>query len=331
MTHPCSLPMRLLVPAAAMILGSACILEMAAGPTPTPKVIVVTGDSQAGSPEPELPSPTLESILTLTATITFTPEPTSTGTTTPVTMTAGQNLSCVKGPHWILYEWVAGIAEGEVVTLLARSTPEWPDYYFARKSDGKECWAFGASSTISGNAAALPLRDAPPLPVVTYQMDNKTGLVVSKVFIRGKNEAVWGVNRLGTGVILPGQTANITLTAGFYDVRILESKADEVLYEEHDRAIGSDPGYRYTGVFLEVNVFVNNDLPVNICGLSYRAAGESAWRVLHSIEDGFISPGAGDTVRLVVGKYDFRFSKCDGTASTASGISILPSTTRFPA
>ena len=306
--------------------GIGCILEAAAGPTPTPQVIVVPGDGTTSS----TPSPTLESMLALTPTWTITAGPTSTTTTAPVTMTAGQDLSCVKGPHWILYEWVAGIAEGEVVTLLARSTADWPDYFYARKSNGTECWAFGASSTISGNAAGLPVREAPPLPEVVYQIENKTGLAVSKVFIRGKNEGVWGVNRLGTGMILPGQTANIALTAGFYDVRILENKREEVLYEEHDRAIGPDPGYRYTSLYVEVNLFVYNDFPINICGLSYRATGEAAWRVLHSIEEGVLVPGAGVSVKIVVGMYDFRFTKCDGTASNASGISILPSATRFP-
>ena len=42
-------------------------------------------------------------------------------TTAPVTMTAGQNLSCVNGPDWILYEWVAAIDKGETVTLTARA------------------------------------------------------------------------------------------------------------------------------------------------------------------------------------------------------------------
>jgi hypothetical protein len=314
----------------AFFVGSACILESVAGPTPTPKVVVISGDGGTATQDLAAPTSTPETVLSLTPTWTLTPQPTNTATTAPVTMTAGQALSCVKGPHWILYEWVAGIAEGETVTLLAKATPEWEEYYFVRKSNGTECWAFGGSSTKSGDLSTLPVREAPPLPVVTYQIENKTGLVVSKVFIRGKNEAVWGINRLGTGVIMPGQTANVTLTAGFYDVRILESKADEVLYEEHDRAIGFDPAYRYTELFIEVDVFVNNDLGVNVCSMSYRKTGEADWRVLHSIEDGVVAPGAGDTVRLVVGMYDFRWVRCGGAPSQATGISILPSTTRYP-
>ena len=152
-------------------------------------------------------------------------------------MTAGQELSCVTGPHWILYEWVAKILAGETVTLLARSEPEWPDYYVARKNDGTECWAFGGSSEINGDPSLLPVREAPPLPTITYTIENGTGLRVVSVYLRGKDETAWGANLLDGdpfptiffnislgGDLLPGATFHIPLTAGFYDVQITDYK-----------------------------------------------------------------------------------------------------------
>jgi hypothetical protein len=86
-------------------------------------------------------------------------------------MTAGQDLSCVKGPKFDLYDWVAVIKQGETVTLLARSSPDWGEYYYVRKSDGTECWAFGGSSTKSGDTASLPVKEAPPTPTPKIMVD----------------------------------------------------------------------------------------------------------------------------------------------------------------
>jgi hypothetical protein len=79
-------------------------------------------------------------------------------------MTAGQDLSCVKGPKFDLYDWVAVIKQGETVTLLARSSPDWGEYYYVRMSNGTECWAYGGSSTKNGDTASLPEKEAPPTP-----------------------------------------------------------------------------------------------------------------------------------------------------------------------
>ncbi len=301
---------RLIILPAAMVFGSACILEAAAGPTLTPQIIVIPGEGQTASLEPAAASPTLESILTLTPTFTFTPEPTSTATTAPVTMTAGQDLSCVKGPHWILYEWVAGIAEGETVTLLAKAAPEWEEYYYVRKSDGTECWAFGGSSTKSGNTSTLPVREAPPLPEVAYTIENKTGLRVPVVFIRGKDETVWGANRL-SAILYPGEKVILTLTAGFYDVKILD-EAFFALYEEHDRPIGSDPNYNYTLLDDEYEFYVQNNHPFDVCTFSFRPQGGSTWTVLHSAADGHVATGAKAWFKLVPGFYDVAVYRCTG-------------------
>ncbi|MGB7538091.1 MAG: hypothetical protein WBM17_06100, partial [Anaerolineales bacterium] len=238
------------------------------------------------------------------------PQPTSTATTAPVTLTAGQDLSCVTGPHWILYEWVAKVEEGQTVPLLAKSPPEWPDYFFARTAGGEECWVFGGSSTISGNAAGLPVREAPPLPEVEYTIENKTGLRVPVVFIRGMDETNWGANRLGA-ILYPGDKISLTLTAGFYDVKILD-EAFFALYEEQDRAIGSEPAYRYTLLDDEYEFYVRNNHPFDVCTFSFRPQGGSTWTTLHSTADGHVATGAKAWFQLVPGFYDVAVYRCTG-------------------
>jgi hypothetical protein len=90
--------------------------------------------------------------------------PTNTATSSLVAMTAGQDLSCVKGPKWDLYDFVITIKKGEIVTLLARAPSEWGEYYYVRTSNGTECWVFGGSSTKNGDTSNLPVREAPPTP-----------------------------------------------------------------------------------------------------------------------------------------------------------------------
>jgi hypothetical protein len=298
---------------AALLAGSACILETAAGPTPTPQVIVVPGDTRDTSTA----SPTPETPLSPTPTGTFPAQPTATATIAQVTMTAGQGLSCVTGPHWILYEWVAKIEEGETVILLARAEPEWGEYYYVLKSSGvsASCWAFGGSSTIHGDPSVLPIREAPPLPVVQYTIENKTGLRVPVVFIRGKDETDWGANRL-SAILYPGEKVSIAITAGFYDVKILD-EAFFPLYEEHDRPIGSDPNYRYTVLDDEYEFYVQNNFAFDLCTFSFRPHGGSVWTVLHSAADGHVAPGAKAWFKLIPGFYDVAVYRCTGPMAGA--------------
>ncbi|MBN2086231.1 MAG: hypothetical protein JW748_13510 [Anaerolineales bacterium] len=292
----------------ASVLGSACILEAVAGPTPTPQMIVIPGDGG----DPTTPSSTPDSILSLTPTGTPTAQPTGTATINQVTMTAGQDLSCVTGPHWILYEWVTRIAEGEVVTLLAKAAPEWEEYYFVLKRSGTpaSCWAFGGSSTISGNAAGLPVREAPPLPQVVYTVENKTFLGIGVVAIRGKDETSWGANLL-SAPIPPGGKAHLTLTAGFYDVEFIDTIFRPV-FEEQDRAIGSDPAYRYTILDHKHPFYVHNGCPFELCKFSFRVEGGSDWMVLHDTADGPVASGADLWLELLPGNYEVGVYDCYG-------------------
>ena len=75
-----SLFAHLLVPLAATAVGSACILEMAGGPTSTPQPLVVTATGGTVGPGEPAPSQTIESILTPTPTFSPILTPTTTDT-----------------------------------------------------------------------------------------------------------------------------------------------------------------------------------------------------------------------------------------------------------
>ncbi len=306
---------RRLLPLAAMVLGSACGLETIGGPAPAPQVIVVTATAGGAHPDEPAPSPTIGSVLDLPTVWTTTPQSTNTAmvaatvTGTSVTMTAGQNLSCVKGPHWVLYGWVAGIKKGETVVLLARSTPDWPDYFYVRTSDGKECWAFGGSSTINGDASGLPEREAPPLPSIKYAIENKNHLPVCDVFLRGKDESVWGADRLGAGTIAPGVKFELTITAGFYDV-LMRDCTGGILFTIEDKPIGSDAASHYTAVETPVTFSIANGTALMICQIGAHPADGSAEFNLRGPTDAAIAPGGNASVTAPAGIYDLHVYSC---------------------
>jgi hypothetical protein len=321
MINNSSMLMRRLIPAAAMILGSACILETAMGPAATQQVVVIPGGGQTGFVEPGVASPTLESVLDLppawtatpqpTGTVTTepgTPQPTSTATSGSVTMTAGQALSCVKGPHWVLYEWVTGIAKGETVTLLARSTADWPDYFYVRTSSGKECWAFGASSTKSGDPSTLPLRDAPPLPTITFIVQNNTYLSVEQLFIRAKNDSDWGADRL-PGTVEHGATFSLTLTAGFYDILVKDQRGG-IVFEKNDAAVGPNASTRTATIDGRYSQRFHSVSTVDICRVHVESADASYQANLTIPGDGRISPGEDVDLESLGGSFEVFFYRC---------------------
>jgi hypothetical protein len=309
---------------AAFLTGSACIFSTPAASDSTPQVIVVTGDGATGSRDSAASLPTPETA-GLTPTWTLGAGPIATVTTAQATLTAGQDLSCVTGPHWILYEWVAKILEGETVTLLARSTPEWPDYFHVRKADGTECWAFGGSSTTTGDIYSLPVREAPPLPEITYVIQNQTGLNVSDVFIRGKDETAWGADRIGAGIIAPGASFSLTLTAGFYDV-LINDVYHSPLYAKDDWPIGSESSYRNIILNTELEFYIQNNYAFDLCTFSFRRTGGS-WQVMHSAADGPIASGARFTFTLLPGIYDVQINRCTGPmVVNVSGVYFGPAT-----
>jgi hypothetical protein len=302
---------------AVVFFAAACVCQNSATTATTPQFLVVT--STRSTEDREGPAPEDgESALTSTPTS----EINTTATGSPVTMTAGQELSCVTGPHWALYEWVAKILEGETVTLLAKAPEEWAEYYYVRKADGTECWAFGGSSIIDGDTYLLPVREAPPLPEVVYRIENGTGLFAIAVYIREKDSPDWGPNRL-SALFLAGDTFSITLTAGFYDVLVLDG-AEGVLYEEYGRPIGSDPAYRYTLLNMEIEFYIQNDFSFNLCTFRFRPQGGD-WMELHGPSDDPVAPGGRVWFTLPAGFYAFEAKNCSGfTNSSISGLYIGP-------
>jgi hypothetical protein len=293
-----------------LIAASACNLNLATNTVATPQIVVVTATGQTGNGgSQDQATPTNEPLPSFTPTPTLTPTITPTATIALPTMAAGQDLSCVKGPHWILYEWVTKISKGETVTLTARSPAEWPDYFYVRKSDGTECWAFGGSSTVTGDTSTLPVREAPPLPEVDYTITNKTGLAVVGIRIREMNSSDWGANRL-SAALAPGATFSLTLTAGYYDVLVQDSAAG-TLYEKNDWPIGSEPTYRNIALDAEFEFYLQNNMGFDLCTFSVRPAGGS-WKVIHAAADGAIATGSKLTFKLLPAMYSLRVNRCTG-------------------
>jgi hypothetical protein len=294
---------------ATFLIGNACIFSIPAASDSTPQVIVVTATRDGGEGA-STPTPT------------FTLELTPALTEAPPTLTAGQELSCVEGPHWAFYAWVAKIAEGETVTVLARAPEEWPDYYYVRKGNGTECWAFGGSSAIVGDTSGLPEREAPPLPEITYTIENRTGLRVTGILIRAKDETAWGANRL-SGDLNPGESFSLPLTAGFYDVQATDYR-DGNLYKGHDTPIGSDPSTNHTVLDLEVDFYFENNESFDICTFAFRIAGSSEYEMLHTAADGAVHPGERITFHLLAGTYWVEMTRCSGPTLSVVNLYIGP-------
>ena len=225
-------------------------------------------------------------------------------------MTAGEASSCSKGPHAILYELVADIAEGETVTLLAKAEPEWEEFYYIRKSNGTECWAFGGSSTKSGDPATLPVWDAPPLPVITFSIQNNTYLYVVDVFLRGQDETDWGGDRLAGGFIAPEGKVTLTITAGFYDLQMKDSMGG-ILFDKGDIPIGPESPYRNIILDYEyLKVFLN--LSENyFCRVVIRPLAGEIPITLILPDDGIISPGEKVVLKALAGFYEVRLFRCE--------------------
>jgi hypothetical protein len=312
------------VPLAAAVIGSACILQNAA-PAGTPQVVVVTAtpDGAAALPAQETPSgSTPEWTETLAAT--FTPSLTATFTRTPVTLTAGQDLSCVTGPDWKLYEWVTKVAKDETVALVARAVPEIPDYYVARTGGGQECWVFGGSSAISGSTADLPVRETPPLPTVNFVVRNRVHIPLTAVYIRSAGGSSWGGNRVSAPINEMTGEAAVAITAGYYDVRVLDIFG-HVMHESYNRAIGPDDAYRILTVDPDVGFTVRNDYPFSVCWIDVQTMGGS-WQKLYATEDGGGSIYSGNTrdFTLRAGAYGVRITRCTSAVLPATGWSIYP-------
>ncbi len=277
---------RLFFPMMIALAGSACAPQDASKEN-TAAHIVVTPTLRGGPP----PTPMTKVL-----------HPTS---SKPVTMTAGQPLNCAKGPHWILYDMVAMIQPGEVVTLTARSTPDWPEYYYVRKSDGVECWASSIGAKIEGNPLSLPEKEAPPLHEIYYQIENQTGLAICDLLLRNAAETTWGTDMLPSGAGAPGSTFGIIIMAGFYDVQILDCYGGK-LYEAENTPIGPQELSRNVKVFTLVTFSIINASGHDVYWIQYTRHGENAWLDITGMYDAALRDGATMYFTMQAGKYDFR-------------------------
>jgi hypothetical protein len=295
--------MRLLVPSAfIIILSCACNPGEAA--------------NQTGLPDPAAASPILETGLRPAPSSTIAAKATKTASVAFPTLTTGRDQSCMSGPHGFLYEHIADIAEGETVSLLAKAPPEWEEYFFVRKSNGTECWAFGGSSKKCGDLAALPARDAPPLPSITLTIQNNTYLYVVDIFIRGKDGTDWGADRLAGSFIAPEGKTSLTLTAGFYDMQMKDSMGG-ILFDKADIPFGPESPYRDTVLDYEyLKVFLNLS-ETYFCRVVLRPLAGEIPINLAIPEDGMISPGEKVVLKAVAGFYEVRLRRCGDGAPAA--------------
>lgn len=301
---------RLTAILAAAFLGGACIAQADMSDS-TPRVVYIT--PTGGTPRSDSPSEEGQ----------VEPEVTLTPTVTPVTLTAGQDLSCVTGPDWKLYEWVIRIPEGETVALVARAVPEIPDYYVVRAEGGKECWAFGGSSTISGPVETLPVRETPPPPTVSFVVRNRVYIDLIEVYIRPAGDSSWGADRLTSPSIPTDDEAAISITAGYYDVRILDAFG-EAMYEAYNRAIGADDTYRILEVATDVDFTIQNNLVFIVCRVEIMPSGGS-WETLYDSAGGGgpIDPGGTRELTHRAGFFQSRITGCT-VGTVVTNIYIYP-------
>ncbi|MBN1438818.1 MAG: hypothetical protein JW929_05340 [Anaerolineales bacterium] len=223
----------------------------------------------------------------------------------PVTMTAGQPLNCAKGPHWILYDMVAMIQPGETVTLTARSTPDWPDYYYVRKSDGTECWASSIGGRIDGDPRGLPELEAPPLHEIYFQVENQTGLKICDVTVRQPPGKQWGPNLLPAGAGAPGLTFGFVLMSGFYDVQIADCFGGK-LFEAENTPIGPLEQSRIVKVNALVTFAILNQSGKDVYWIQYSRHGEDSWQDITGMYDDALRDGKTMHFTVQAGLYDFR-------------------------
>jgi hypothetical protein len=193
-----------------------------------------------------------------------------------------------------------------------------------RKANGTECWAFGGSSVISGPTAALPVRETPLPPTVSFVVRNGVYIDLVDVYIRPAGDSSWGADRLTLPSICTGLEASFSLTAGYYDVRILDTYG-HALYEAYNRAIGADDNYRILEVATDVEFKIQNGNPFDICKVDVMHSGGS-WQKLYDAADGGgpIHHSEQRDVTLRAGLYQMRITTCASTVMPVTPLYVFP-------
>jgi hypothetical protein len=140
------------------------------------------------------------------------------------------------------------------------------------------------------------------------------------VFIRPKNDTVWGADRLGTGNIAIDAVFTVEITAGFYDVQIKDCGGG-VLYEKEDRPIGTDAGYRILQLATDVKIYIQNNQGVDLCLFRFQMVGGD-WKDLHTAADGAVPNGQRVNFTLRVGRYNMSFHRCSDGVSVGTKTNV---------
>jgi hypothetical protein len=161
---------------------------------------------------------------------------------------------------------------------------------------------------------------------VRYVVDNQTGLDVCEVYISPVEDTVWGPNLLGGDVIAPWNDYGFDVVAGYYDVQILDCFGG-ILYEEWNRPIGSDEGYRFTTLDYEVEFYIQNNFGFNLCWFYFKPDYSATWDEHNTAP---VSPGARSWFTLTAGFYDINIHDCGGFwVDGATNVYIGPTTGGF--
>jgi hypothetical protein len=186
-----------------------------------------------------------------------------------------------------------------------------------------ECWAFGGSSTISGSTAGLPVRDTPPLPTVNFVIQNRIQIPLCDVFVRKAGESSWGADQLiSPPAISIGSDFTLPITAGYYDVLVRDCGTPTTVYEAYNRAIGSDSAYRIVEISIDVDFYIQNNLPYSVCHIQIQTAAILAWQEIYNHDSsGSFAVGARKNFTLKMGYYNVRITRCTDA--------VLPLTTMY--
>ncbi|MFN2297292.1 MAG: hypothetical protein ACK2UB_00485, partial [Anaerolineales bacterium] len=171
--------------------------------------------------------------------------------------------------------------------------------------------------------ATLPVRETPPLPTVSFIVRNGVYIDLVDVYIRPAGGSSWGADRLTSPSICIGLEASISITAGYYDVRVLDIYG-HAMYEEYNRAIGADANYRTLEVAPDVGFTLQNGYPFDVCKLEIMPPGGS-WQKLYDVADGggVFTMGTTRDFTHRAGNYQMRVTNCCAT-SLLAGLYIYP-------
>lgn len=79
----------------------------------------------------------------------------------------------------------------------------------------------GACSSDDNNGPTNP--EPEPSGDTTFRMTNGSSISAWYIYVRSCGASSWGIDRLGSGVLSPGESATLHLSSGCYDVHAISS------------------------------------------------------------------------------------------------------------